>query len=237
MPDGEEREPGLTHTSARQLGRRARTTEAAAVAGVVFVILDVAARSILRSVPDLDDPDLVEWYLTEANQDRLLLALNLTSVATVAFLWFVAVIRRRVGDREDQFFFTVFVGSGLVLIVSQLLATGAAVSPAAAARLLGAEDLDSAVVSLARGLGGTLALVVAPRMQAVFLFSTSTVVLRSRALPSWLGWVGYTLGLIMFVVPFITEPMGIVFPAWILLVSIVVLVTRPARLADDPGDG
>jgi hypothetical protein len=29
-------------------------------------------------------------------------------VSAVAFLWFVAVIRRRVGDREDRFFVTVF---------------------------------------------------------------------------------------------------------------------------------
>lgn len=217
----------------RQLGRRVRTTEAAAVAGVVYAVLNFATRALLSSVPDLDDPGIVDWFNNEDHQDQLLLALNLTSVSTVAFLWFVAVIRRRVGDREDQFFGTVFVGSGIVLIVSTLLATAAAVSPAVAARLLGAEELDSSDISVTTGLGGAVALVIAPRMQAVFIVSTSTVVLRSRVLPVWLAWLGYGLGALMFVVPFVTEPMGLVFPSWILLVSIVVLITRPRDLADE----
>lgn len=156
-----------------------------------------------------------------------------TSVATVAFLWFVAVIRRRIGTREDQFFSTVFVGSGIVLIVSRLLASAAAVSPAIGARLLGAGDLESTEIAIAEGLGGAVALVVAPRMQAVFVIATSTVVLRSRALPLWLAYLGYALGLTLFVVPFLIEPMGFLFPAWVLLVSVVVLVTRTHDLDDD----
>ena len=58
---------------------------------------------------------------------------------------------------------------------------------------------------------------------AVFVFSTSTVVLRSRVLPLWLAYLGYGIAVAMFVVPFIFEPMGVVFPCWVLLVSVVVL--------------
>ncbi len=216
-----------------RVGRRVRTVEAAAVAGIVYAVLTFATRAVLFSVPSLDDPDVVDWFNDEGNQDLLLLALNLTSVATVAFLWFVAVIRRRIGTREDQFFSTVFVGSGIVLIVSRLLATAAAVSPAIGARLLGAGDLESTEIAVAEGLGGAVALVVAPRMQAVFVIATSTVVLRSRALPLWLAYLGYALGLTLFVVPFLIEPMGFLFPAWVLLVSVVVLVTRAHELDDD----
>ena len=217
----------------RRVGLGVRTTQAAAVAGVVYALLSFATLAIFSAVPDLDDPALVGWFNDDGNQDRLLLSLNLTSVSTVAFLWFVAVIRRRVGDREDQFFSTVFVGSGIVLIVSTLLAAGAAASPAVGARLLGAESLDASVISVARGLGGTVALVIAPRMQAVFVFSTSTIVLRSRVLPLWLAYVGYALAVAMFVFPFVSEPMGLVFPCWVLLVSVVLLITRPAELADE----
>ena len=98
---------------AGRVGRRVRTVEAAAVAGIAYAALTFATRAILFSVPSLDDPDVVEWFNDENNQELLLLALNLTSIATVSFLWFVAVIRRRIGAREDQFFSTVFVGSGI----------------------------------------------------------------------------------------------------------------------------
>jgi hypothetical protein len=36
--------------------------------------------------------------------------------AGVAFLWFIAVVRDRVGELEDRFFATVFLGSGLLFI-------------------------------------------------------------------------------------------------------------------------
>ena len=78
-----------------------------------------------------------------------------------------------------------------------------------------------------------IALVVAPRMQAVFVIATSTVVLRSRALPLWLAYLGYVLGLVLFTVPLVIEPMGLLFPSWVLLVSVVLLVTRARDLDDD----
>ena len=40
------------------------------------------------------------------------LALNLLPFAGIAFLWFIAVMRSRLGDLEDHFFATVFMGSG-----------------------------------------------------------------------------------------------------------------------------
>jgi len=105
----------------------------------------LAARSILLSVPELDEPELVAWHNDVDNQNRL--ALSLTSVATVAFLWFIALIRRRRGDREDQFFSTAFIWSGLVLTVARLLATSAAVSPAIGSRLLDSNSLNATVIA------------------------------------------------------------------------------------------
>ena len=38
--------------------------------------------------------------------------------AGIAFLWFIGVLRNRVGALEDQFFSTVFLGSGLLFVAS-----------------------------------------------------------------------------------------------------------------------
>ena len=44
------------------------------------------------------------------------LALNLVPFAGIAFLWFIGVLRDRLGKAEDRFFATVFFGSGLLYL-------------------------------------------------------------------------------------------------------------------------
>jgi hypothetical protein len=47
----------------------------------------------------------------------LAIGLNLIPFAGIAFLWFIGVIRDRIGVHEDRFFATVFLGSGLAALV------------------------------------------------------------------------------------------------------------------------
>ena len=42
----------------------------------------------------------------------MVIALNPIPFAGIAFLWFIGVIRDRIGGREDRFFATVFLVSG-----------------------------------------------------------------------------------------------------------------------------
>ena len=52
------------------------------------------------------------------------LALELVPFSGIAFLWFIGVIRSRLGHREDKLFATVFLGSGLLFVA--MLFAGAA---------------------------------------------------------------------------------------------------------------
>ena len=209
--------------------RRARSIEAAAIAGVAYSVLTVVALIRLSRFPDLSvgEAELTAWYDDDARQVWLIGALSLAAVGSIAFLWFVAVIRRRLGDREDRFFATVFLSSGIAYVA------GVAGRRRRAGSSGGRHDaLDGASVSpesatLAGGISGSMILVVAPRLQAVFIFSTSTVILRSRVLPSWLAIVGYVSGLMLFVVPLVTQPVGLAFPVWVFIVSVVMMLKRP----------
>jgi hypothetical protein len=145
-------------------------------------------------------------------------------------LWFVAVIRRRLGDREDRFFATVFFGTGIAYVAVWLVGAAALAGPAIAMTVLDAAEVTPASASLAGGVAGALILVVAPRIEAVFIFSTSTVILRSKVLPSWLALVGYAAGLVMFLAPFVYLPLGYVFPVWVFVVSVALLIVRPEDL-------
>ena len=74
---------------------------------------------------------------------------------------------------------------------------------------------------------------MATRVQAVFIFTTSTVILRSRV-PSWVAVAGYVLGVVMFIVPIVWRSFGLAFPIWVFGVSIVLLVVKPSHLEIDP---
>ncbi|MDQ7822286.1 MAG: hypothetical protein RDV48_05780 [Candidatus Eremiobacteraeota bacterium] len=56
------------------------------------------------------------------------IAMQLMPVAGIAFLWFIGVIRNRMGAHEDRFFATVFFGSGL-LFVAMIFSISASVTP------------------------------------------------------------------------------------------------------------
>ena len=65
-----------------------------------------------------------EWISDDSKRHKVKLALDLVPFAGIAFLWFIGVIRSRLGDREDKLFATAFLGSGL-LFVAMLFASAA----------------------------------------------------------------------------------------------------------------
>ena len=97
-----------------------RSPRAAAVAGIVFSVLLTASLGLVRSATP-SDPDAAGDWLTDDNRRRaVVVALNLLPFAAIAFLWFIGVVRDRIGEGEDRFFATVFLGSGLLFIAMML---------------------------------------------------------------------------------------------------------------------
>ncbi len=120
-----------------------KTPKAAAVAGVIFSLLTLASFGLLWSAIPADQQASGAWLV--ANGNEITLALNLIPFAGIAFLWFIGVIRDQLGQREDRFFATVFLGSGL-LFLGMLFVAAAVVG----AMLIAFRDEPAAFVSLAR---------------------------------------------------------------------------------------
>src|ERR1700685_652911 len=120
----------MTDTAAGQgplAGRSAlRTPRAAAVAGVVFSVLLITSLVLLRlSVPA--NPAVAGGWLTDSGKRAAVsIGLNLIPFAGIAFLWFIGVIRDRIGAHEDRFFATVFLGSGLLFVGMMFVAAAVA---------------------------------------------------------------------------------------------------------------
>ena len=102
--------PGQTHISYRPL----RTPKAAAFAGIGFAVLQITSIVILQLSIPVDSYNQNDWLIERARE--ITLALGLLPFAGIAFLWFLGVLRDRLGHLEDQFFSTLFFGSGLLYL-------------------------------------------------------------------------------------------------------------------------
>ena len=141
--------------------------------------------------------------------------------AGIAFLWFLGVIRDRLGDREDKFFATVLLGSGL-LFVAMLFASGAVASSLLSITNAGAEDPQ--LWAFGRRTAFTLITTYGLRMAAVFTISVSTMAGRLGLLPRGLIAFGYLTALLLMVAVNVVPMFEVLFPAWVLTVSITILV-------------
>lgn len=210
------------------LVKRKPGTESAAIAGIGYAVLTLVAAWIYRSYPRLSwtEEEIVSWFANSENQRAVIIALNCVAIGAVLFLWFVAVIRRRIGDREDRFFATVFLGSALIYVGLLLVAVSLLSAPAFIAAAGETELITEASGATTSSTAAVILFVVLPRIQAVFVLSTSTIFLRTKQLPKWLAIIGYFAGVAMLIVPIIMEPVGAGFPIWVLVVSLTILIVK-----------
>lgn len=198
---------------------RLRTPRAAAIAGIVFSVLLGAAIILARlSVP----PAQADSGLLTSPHDRTTtaIALNLVPFAGIAFLWFIGVVRDRVGQHEDRFFASVFLGSGLLFVAMLFVASAVA----SAVILDSAVRLSPAAWALGRRVSYGLLNVYAMRMAAVFAISTATIAMRTKIIPRWLGITGYTVGAVLLVAVDALPWLELAFPLWTLLLSVRILI-------------
>ena len=79
--------------------------------------------------------------------------------------------------------------------------------------------------------------VYAMRMAAVFALAVSTIGIRTSAVPRWVSYLGYLVGLILLVAAGAYQWTQLVFPAWVLLFSLVIFFDRPLSHDSHPPRG
>jgi hypothetical protein len=202
-------------------GSPLRTPRAAAVAGIIFCVLLTSALVLLRlSVPA--HPAVPGAWLTDSGRRRAVaIALNLVPFAGIAFMWFVGVLRDRIGEREDRFFATVFLGSGLLFVA--LIFVAAALGGGLIADVTSGRP-SAATLALGRNVSAILVNVYAMRMAAVFTLTTVTIARRTEIVSRWLTVAGLVSALILLVGVGFSPWVELLFPAWILALSIDILI-------------
>lgn len=200
-----------------------RTPRAAAIAGILFSILLIAIFGLFRNSVPANPLESGAWLTTDTG--TVAFGLNLIPFAGIAFLWFIGVLRDRLGAKEDRFFATVYFGSAL-LYLAMLFAAAALIG----ALILVAASTDpnqlvsSSAFRLTRATIYILLNVYATKMATVFMISTSTVVIHTAIAPRWTAILGYVLAIILLVGTYYSTWPIIVLPIWVLLLSIIILI-------------
>ena len=203
-----------------------RTPRAAAVAGVVFSVLLLAVFWLMRLSVPADPHEPGAWL--KGSVSSVVVALNLVPFAGVAFLWFIGALRDRLGAREDRFFATVFLGSGL-LVLAMLFAVAAVVGAIIIAFHAAPEAMiDSATFHFGRGLAYGMINIYVVKTASVFMITTSTIALYTSLTPRWLAIGGYAVAVVLLIGSYYFDWSLLVFPLWVLLVSVCILTDEQA---------
>ena len=208
------------------------TPRAAAIAGIIFSVLLLISLVLIRiSVPS--DPQEAGAWLS-GDWKNVNLALNLLPFAGIAFLWFIGVVRDRLGSSEDRLFATVFLGSGLLFLA--MLFSSAAVAGSIIS-VYGASPntlISSGIYTFGRTLTYEIMTVYTMKMAGVFMLSTCTLSLRTGIIPRWMAFLGMVLALILLLTINLFYWAPLVFPLWVLLISVHILMANLRKSKNEP---
>lgn len=210
----------------------------AAATGIVFVILSIAAALIGGQV---GTRDVVDFFVER--RTPLLIQSYLFGLASVFFLWFLGSLRGYLGRAEGngRRLSTVAFAGGIMTLVLLLIA---GVIQTALAE--GIAELSDPGISRALYALVVIASDLTNFPTVAFAAATGLVILRTNALPKWLGWLSLVVGInglirgIAVVVD--TGPLSstgayenisvMMFLIWLLLLSIFLVLRVGAARAD-----
>jgi hypothetical protein len=191
---------------------------------MVFSALFLTSLVILRVAVPADPTEPGIWLAEPGYRKWVGIALNLFPFSGIAFLWFMGVLRNRIGELEDRFFATVFLGSGLLFVA--MLFTCGAVSQGLLGQFGAEGELPgrSATYAVGRRMAYALMATFGLKMAAVFMFVTSMIGFRTGVLSRWVTFIGFAFALVFLLSVTDFAWTALLFPCWVMLVSTWILI-------------
>jgi hypothetical protein len=146
------------------------------------------------------------------------------------------VVSDLIGEREDRFFATIFFGSGILYVALGFV--WAAIFGAilgiysTLSNLLADNDIYIFGFAMMNEIGNNYIL----RMAGVYMTSINTLWARAEIMPRWLIIITYLLA---FVFLFFADRLVLarfLFPAWVFLVSVYILILNYRRTQDQENE-
>jgi hypothetical protein len=219
-----DRMTGVSTSHERSSGpslRMLSTPRAAALAGMVFAVLFGIALVLIRTNMPEGVQDSSGWLTSQRGGIKT--ATVLMPFAGISFLWFIGVVRDGLGRFEDRFFATVVLGSGLLFLAMMFVATAVAAGLVASDTGVVDARAHAEVINFGKMIVLSASKTYAVRMAAVFIISLATIWLKTGLMPRWLVAISYLAGLALLIVSDVSMWVTLVFPVWVLVVSILIL--------------
>jgi hypothetical protein len=200
--------------------------------GVVFTLLLVTAVLLLGRVPGLaaSDAEFTDFY-AGGGDEMVAVGLYLVPFAGIAALWHMIATRtllqvRRPGSWTDV---THWLHLAACVLFVALLFAGAAAS-GAAALVVQFSDAPPLTPEVTRGLtatGYTLVFVYAVRAAGMDMLTTTGLARAAGVVRRPVALISYALAAVLLASTTCHPAILLVFPAWVLLMSILLLARRP----------
>lgn len=200
--------------------RRLTTPRSAALAGILFAVLFSTSIVLLRIAFPADLSTNTGWM--EIGAKRIELALTLMPFAGITFLWFIGVVRDKLGEFEDKFFSSVFFGSSLLFLSMVFISMAIAGGILSSVR----QGIQQDVIIFGRDVMLQINNVYALRMAGVFMISLGTIWWRTGLMPRWLAICTLLLALILLTIINLSLWIALIFPAWVFMISVYILVNQ-----------
>jgi hypothetical protein len=213
--------------------RQVRSPRSAAIAGILFAILRIISIVLITSVSSPAELS-IEWLETWAGTSSTVVLLVVFS--GIAFLWFTGVIRDLIGEREDHFFATIFFGSGILYVALGFV--WAAIFGAmlgiysSSSILLANNDIYIFGFAVMNEISDNYVL----RMAGVYMISINTLWARAEVMPRWLIIITYILALGFFLFAEMLLEARFLFPVWVFLISVYILILNYRRKQDQESE-
>ncbi|HEX2949500.1 MAG TPA: hypothetical protein VHV83_08025 [Armatimonadota bacterium] len=202
---------------------------AMAVAGIIFAILLTCSMILIRLALPATLGEVIGRAHRITISRSLIVGINLLPFAGIIFLWFIGVIRDYIGNREDRFFATVLLGSGLLFIAMLFVSAGIAGGLISSITTGINRSANTNLFYTGRAISYVISTVYATRMAGVFMFSTTMLTHRVRLIPRWLADLGFLLAIILLISVSRFEWIILLFPLWVLIFSFFILFNRQQR--------
>lgn len=207
----------------------------APLSGIVFVVLWVVALFLVSNNPGDSDSEIVSWYEDSGHRHKQIAGVLIILAASLAFIWFVSVLRGRLAHAEGKAGTLTAIAFGAGLVTTALW-TVANVFFAAISFAVGDTNefaVDPNTYRVINDMGYAI-FVSGTTVALLVVVATALHSLKGQIVPKWIAWLSFVVAATMlvsfFFIPFL------IFLGWVLVVS-VVLIWKPADAAAPAATG
>jgi hypothetical protein len=209
----------------------ARWERFAPLAGIVAVVLWVVG-VIVEESTDYSDKDTPQEILAvfQGDTNTLIAAGIIFAFGAVFFIWFLGSLRAALYSAENGVgrLSSIAYGSGMLAALCLLLQVAPTLQGA-----VDEDDLSADTAQSLQSMGEAFFFGTELTLLAMFA-AVGLLILRTRVLPIWLGWVSLAVAVLLAIIPIGWAGVVWAFPLWTIVMSVLLYLRAPGIPVERP---